>query len=76
MNIKINKLGNLEIERAGKFQSQGCPHKGGNCGDWCPLFGEPQELNDGEKKWEMLLVCGHVISTEYGEKIIDERPRN
>lgn len=43
---KIDEVGHLQIERAGKLQEQLCPslnqsrHKG-HCGDWCPHFGEP-----------------------------------
>jgi len=76
MNIKINKLGNLEIERAGKFKVQYCPHSATMlCGDWCPLFGEPQPIKDGKKKWEMLNICRRVIPTDTGKKIIDERKK-
>jgi len=38
----INKDGLLKIERAGVVKPQGCPKLADDyCGDWCPLFGEP-----------------------------------
>ncbi len=57
MKVKINKEGILEIERNGEFKSQFCPFimtsigDMVNCGDWCPLFGEPELL-------------GHTITLE------------
>ncbi len=43
MKIRIDKDGALGIERAGEMLHQDCPfHKSARyCGDWCPLFGEP-----------------------------------
>ena len=49
MKAKINKEGRLEIERAGKFKRQRCPHQEIDaqtlmrlCGDWCQMFREPE----------------------------------
>ena len=38
------KNGKLYIERRGKMIEQFCPftYNGDICGDWCPLFGEPE----------------------------------
>ena len=46
MKGRINKYGNLYIERAGIEKAQVCPFLDHDnifdrCGDWCPLFGEP-----------------------------------
>ena len=42
MKLKIDKEGNLSIERAGKMKEAWCHDHGIiRCGDWCPLFGEP-----------------------------------
>jgi len=51
MNGKIDKSGDLLIERGGVMRKQGCPYRidlfeGVHfdyrlCGDWCPLFVEP-----------------------------------
>jgi hypothetical protein len=44
MNGKIDKYGLLQIERAGVMKAQMCPFDTDHvseCGDWCPLFGEP-----------------------------------
>jgi len=48
MKIRINKLGILEIERAGKMKEQLCPRQPGidPCGDWCALFGEPEDMGE------------------------------
>ena len=46
MKAKIDKSGRLLIERAGNMVAQCCPFDssdgGYECGDWCPLFGEPK----------------------------------
>lgn len=70
MKIKIDEDGYLSIERGlknPKFKTQYCPYyaidnNGSQCGDWCPLFGEPA---NGE-----LETCKRII--EYDE-CIDER---
>ena len=49
MKGKIDSQGFLHIERAGVMKEQLCPFQsldtnplyGKECGDWCPLFGEP-----------------------------------
>jgi len=41
MDGKITKDGDLMILRAGKWKQQICPTSSLNCGDACPLFGEP-----------------------------------
>ena len=45
MKIKIDKIGNLHLERADKMKRVGCPFSAINnknettpCGDWCALF--------------------------------------
>jgi hypothetical protein len=50
MKIRINKNGYLEIERIGKWKRVLCPLDSiradtacSTCGDWCALFGEPEE---------------------------------
>jgi len=77
MRFKINVNGNLRIERAGQMKVQECPYdmaslsatKGENaeCGDWCPLFGEPEYTNDS--KGATLRIC----HTELCGRFIDER---
>jgi len=49
MKGAIEKNGYLWIERAGKIKKQYCPHDvvGEDvigCGDWCPMFGEPEQV--------------------------------
>ena len=70
MKIKISRAGHLYIERGlkkSKFKTQYCPYTAtGNgfaqCGDWCPLFGEPEH--------GVLKLCKTEISYD---KCIDER---
>jgi len=46
MEGKINKYGALEILRVSRYEVQQCPNKEdiGDCGGWCPQFGEPKKL--------------------------------
>ena len=48
MEIKIDENGFLWIKRNGFFKPQTCPYDPHspmrNCGDWCPLFGELEDL--------------------------------
>ena len=43
IKVKINKNGNLSLNRAGELKLQYCPRHDGACGDHCPLFEEPFE---------------------------------
>jgi len=82
----IDESGNLYIERGGKIglKLQGCPYQEeeGSCGDWCPLFGEPEVSKwmgspDPDKKgraadirhWN-LKICKITI---FFEELTDER---
>ena len=81
MKGTINASGELIVERAGRMHAQYCPFTttkravlGGGvivervrCGDWCPLFGEPQQEKDG--RW--LELC-HGKMWHFDE-ITDER---
>jgi hypothetical protein len=72
MNGKIDKDGHLSIERAWVMKSTLCPfdnpsdeeyRKPVQCGDWCPLFGEPWPLSDkSEKHW--LHLCHRELEFE------------
>lgn len=66
MKGKIGKDGVLHIERAGVMKLQWCPQSGGHCGDWCPLFGEPEK----HPKYTYLILCHRMI--EFAE-FTDER---
>jgi len=84
MKAKINKSGFLEIKRKGKYKLQFCPFTFSSdfsaenrvCGDWCPLFGEPESILlfdsiEGKTKqvWQLQL-CHKTLQFE---EIIDER---
>ncbi len=54
MRITIDHNGHLLLERAGEMKPQYCPYTDGeidgcaatrNCGDWCPMFREPEALD-------------------------------
>lgn len=69
---KISVDGNLIIKRAESFNPQGCPrdNDGGYCGDWCPLFGEPENISEGGKD-KKLQICQNRILTF--DEFTDER---
>lgn len=81
MKGKINQLGNLCIERAGKMRDQYCPYARGSdfeyrCCDSCPLFGEPRtEFVSGIKTGniEIELSC-HGLRLSFDE-FVDERKK-
>ncbi|MDD4390220.1 MAG: hypothetical protein PHW03_05390 [Eubacteriales bacterium] len=50
MEGKINKSGNLFLIRGGLMKPQYCPFTNTDqidvhCGDWCPHFGEPTDVD-------------------------------
>lgn len=64
--MMIDEKGFLWIERHGEPKAQYCPHSAEevNCGDWCPLFGEPWR--------EQIEICNGKI-LQSNEYIIDGR---
>lgn len=58
---------------------QKCPYHCDNegyksaCGDWCPLFGDPDAYKDEDGEMDMLQICNGRYLTG---KIIDERGDN
>jgi len=75
MKGEIDKLGNLIIDR-GQTKVQTCPFNSvatwdnqleSPCGDWCPHFGEPENINPNETRIE---IChGKVLKfTELEDK--------
>ena len=72
MEILINSSGYLMIKRAGIYQEQRCPYSTDkSCGDWCPLFGEPNYFKDEMENINIddLVLC----HTELTGTIIDKR---
>lgn len=71
MKGRIERIGCLQIERAGRMKDQYCPDAAGNrperCGDWCPKFGEPAIASDGHC---VLRFCGGQLIFD---KFEDER---
>jgi len=79
MKGKINKAGYLLIWRKAKMVVQDCPYAGfnGQCGDQCPLFGEPetvkhQHLSTGPTGETHLSLCNRTLTFE---ELIDERKK-
>jgi len=67
MKGKIDKDGFLWIERKGEWTKQYCPIVNDDwCGQWCPLFGEP-EFIDGHPR---LSLCRKVLEFV---SLVDER---
>ena len=70
MKIEISENGWLFIDRAGRTSPQICPRRddGGThfCGDYCPLFGEPEAYRK----------CRVPPGTECPEGDCDECPHN
>jgi len=62
----IDENGFLRIYRKNEYKLQECPFCGTNygayCGDWCPLFEEPQvyEEGKGRRVWNLAL-CKKVL---------------
>lgn len=71
MKGKINKGGQLYIERAGIMRIQDCIFGGNYCEDGCPAFREP-EIKDAETI--KLRLCQQVGTLEFDE-FTDERER-
>ena len=73
----IDNVGMLAIERGGEMKSQWCPfHNEGEeptleCGDWCPLFGEPVLPFSGEATVE-LDICKKTLPFD---EFTDEREK-
>jgi len=83
MQGKIDKNGHLFIRRKNTIKEQLCPFysakslTGQNCGDWCPLFEEPErgykinaDLLDENKKPFKINICQ---TTLYFDELTDER---
>jgi len=82
MEGKIDEKGYLHIKRVVKMKKQGCPNGQGSeaCGDWCPLFGEPETESDydfdtGKYKetgrTDLSLCKKHLTFDTF----VDERPK-
>ena len=65
MKGKINKYGELHIERAGVWRVMICPHKSTSCTERCPLFGEPST-----QTMKIAAVDGEFTDV-YGETLLE-----
>ena len=78
MKIKIDTNGDLHIHRKRGFIPQYCPKTGDldtarTCGDWCPVFGDIQQINGRNDSVEFTLdLCQAVLSGDIKE-LVDER---
>lgn len=62
MEIRIGAGGQLYIMRAGTLKMQGCPYddNGHYCGDYCPLFGEPDMEPPQSLEICSIVLCGTI----------------
>ena len=70
MKGMLDSHGFLRIYRKNEYKLQKCPFYGIFCGDWCPLFEEPQFYEEGRKKFWSLAICKKVLVFK---EFIDER---
>lgn len=78
MDIKIDETGHLYLKRGQVWKPQYCPHQpqGHPCGDWCSVFGEPDQSwflgEEAHPGWSALTLC--EVRTLIGN-ITDERTK-
>ena len=77
MNAKIDESGYLLIARPTRLNPQYCPYNPDpetdrHCGDWCPLFGEPEYFGD---KLFIILACGRPNLEFAATDFVDERAK-
>jgi len=80
MKGKIGSDGALYLERGGELKTQYCPFEtpAGSagpsvCGDWCPLFGEPNVIGPGGVHAAYLGIrCGNSRILQFDD-FADER---
>ncbi len=79
MQGQIDRFGNLHIMRNGVLRPQECPYRqnsnGVCCGEWCPLFSEPQEETiairyDGNSTPSERVKTGKTILEICGNKVL------
>jgi len=60
LKMLVEKDGAIKINRAGRLKTMACPHAATPCGDWCPLFSEPETVTPVIENPEILrkLVSG------------------
>lgn len=66
MKIQITSSGCLRIERKGIIRDVYCYHQPGQvrCGDWCPLFQEPEVYDFLEVNRVKLILCNITFGVE------------
>jgi len=85
MKVRIDEQGNLWFERGTRkkqWKAQTCPFDSNPipCGDWCPLFQEPQLVTsevEGDGKYWVLHLCKawYAISPEDFEDLRGEEEK-
>ena len=76
MKAKLDKDGYFLIARNKDYKQQHCPFFSADgwsdrCGDWCPLFGEPQDNEYLGTKSTKLTICQNKHITF--DKFVDTR---
>ena len=75
--IVINRYGELLLNRAGQLKKQYCPNGSIGriaCGDWCPKFNEPVNVNNEDKTvYVELEICSCIAYAYKPEEFEDQR---
>ena len=74
----LDRDGSLWLYRGGDYREQFCPYARAdtdiNCGDWCPLFKEPELLKqDGTKLWCIKLCHAEWLLDEFEDDRVENR---
>ena len=71
VKVKIDKTGNLYLNRRGFLKCCDCPVAGAcySCGDWCPLFDVEEDA------FIKITLCKREIVVDW-EEFIDERDQD
>ena len=76
MKMRINKYGELSLERAGKMEDQFCPYHQGRCSHVCPLFNLERTSEPhlgGTLIHITLFLCNSYKRKFNPDDVIDER---
>ena len=78
MKGKIDEHGFLHIYRKNDYKIQCCPFDmkiGSICGDWCPLFSEPEKIRNGLKEYWKIDICNgkSLIFEEFKDERKNEK---
>jgi len=73
MKALINEYGTLYLEKKGNLMPMICPFKNRECGDWCPLFSEPEPISFYDDKRPCFWRISLCFKTYRVNELIDRR---